>query len=369
MNRHCLIEFSRVIASVLVICIHFNPFGNVYSPMVDAIVYDSSPETVFLAAVVSRLAVPFFFITTGYFLATRLTHPTVENKQKINTYLIGILKLLSLWAIMYFVCFSVIELYETKTFIYEQSIIESVVQFVSVYVYHLWYLSALIVGVFICSRLLQRFSLKTVSVLGLGLYLMGVLGDAYNGLLLQTSADVVVNAYNGIFLTTRNGIFMALPFITLGVVLATKPLQLSLKWLVPGFIVSFGLMTVEVFWLIAQQIPRDYNMTFMLPLVSVCLFELLLIGEKRIKMPQAGKLAARYCGKLSLYIYLTHVLIIVIVRDLLKVEARGLGFLMVVALTFGLAAILTVGKTRFMTLGKWGMTMFKERLSHTRNED
>ena len=59
------IDLFRVIAAILIIAIHTSPFGS-YSAWADFV----------LTRVIARVAVPFFFMTSGFFLISRYQYST-----------------------------------------------------------------------------------------------------------------------------------------------------------------------------------------------------------------------------------------------------------------------------------------------------
>ena len=82
--------------------------------------------------------------------------------------------------------------------------------------YHLWYFPATILGILIARRL-SRFGLRAALPAAALLYLIGLGGDSYYGLVSQIPPLRAV--YNGIFTLcgyTRNGLFFAPLFLLLG---------------------------------------------------------------------------------------------------------------------------------------------------------
>lgn len=59
------IDLFRVIAAILIIAIHTSPFGS-YNTWADFV----------LTRVIARVAVPFFFMTSGFFLISRYQYST-----------------------------------------------------------------------------------------------------------------------------------------------------------------------------------------------------------------------------------------------------------------------------------------------------
>lgn len=200
--------------------------------------------------------------------------------------------------------------------------------------------------------------------MGAALYCMGLLGDSYYGLIVET--PVLRNVYQGIFTVmenTRNGIFMAPLFLLMG---ANFPRGVSgegkkagvrsgerdregsgverqqefLLWGL-GLALSLALMTVEGLWLHMAGWPHHDSMYFFLPAVMLFLFGILL----RLPMkPQPG------LRRMSLWIYLLHPALIVAVRGFagitgteeLLVENHLVHFLCVAAASLVTAYLLSL---------------------------
>ena len=105
--------------------------------------------------------------------------------------------------------------------------------------YHLWYLPALLLGTpvaWLLSRLGQRKALLTAG----GLYLIGLGGDSYYGLLPEWAAgfyDIVFR----VFTYTRNGLFYVPLFLLLGAAGITLGRRVSAA----GFLISLSMLVSE----------------------------------------------------------------------------------------------------------------------------
>ena len=69
------IDIMRVICAIMVVVIHIPPFGSI--ERFDTINY-------YLQQYVSRVAVPFFFITSGFFLAKKNSLDNFDIKYQSN---------------------------------------------------------------------------------------------------------------------------------------------------------------------------------------------------------------------------------------------------------------------------------------------
>ena len=284
-RRGPALDAFRLIAAVLVVAIHTSPLASV-SPLADF----------WLTRVLARLGVPFFLVTTGYFLARR-----------------GWCGLRGFWLRTLGVYLAAAVLYLPLNFYAGLSPAAWLRGFVwEGTFYHLWYFPALLWGVLL-ARGLAKLGTRPGLAVAAVLYLIGLGGDSYFGLADRIPA--LHNFYTAVFsLTeyTRNGLFYAPVFLLLGAALAESPKTPRLRPSALGFGLSFAGMTAEGLWLHSLHVQRHDSMYLLLPVCLVFLFRLLLAGN-------AGRWRA--ARDASLLVYILHPGCIVAVRGL----ARALG--------------------------------------------
>lgn len=274
----------RVAAAVLVAAIHTSPLASC-----------TAEGDFWLTRVLARLAVPFFFLVTGYFLGR-------SNWKSLPRFLkkTGLLYLL---AIALYVPLNVYARQLTGW----QEALRGI--FLEGTFYHLWYFPAVLLGAvlaFLLSRLGARAGLAIAALL----YLAGLGGDSYYGLLFTHPAGkAFYDALFCVFSYTRNGVFFAPLFLLLGA--SAKPGNPRLC--LPGFLLALACMSGEAVLLRQAGWPRHDSMLLFLPVCAVLLFSLLLSvngGQDR---------AAR---RFSAAFYVLHPWCIVLVRG--AAEALGL---------------------------------------------
>lgn len=287
LSRPVLDRF-RLAAALLVVCIHTAPLDT-YTPLGDFI----------LTRILCRVAVPFFFMVSGHFLAAGQWRSLGRFFKKVfSLYIISILLYLPLnwytgspsgWGWLK-------GLLTDGTF------------------YHLWYFPALLLGVLV-TRLLARLGMPAALTLAGVLYLIGLGGDSYYGLAAQVS--VLARCYDGLFTLcsyTRNGLFFAPLFLLLGAVEFRPTRQVA----VAGTFLSLAAMIAEGLILHGMGLQRHDSMYLTLPFCMLFLFALLR-AENR-----GRDLKAR---RLSLLVYLLHPWSIVLIRG--GAEVLGLEGLLV----------------------------------------
>ena len=310
-----LLDWARLAAAVLVAAIHIGPLGGLW-PTGDFL----------LTRALARLAVPYFFMLSGQFLARKSWRIGAFCRRTALLYAAAVLLYLPLnfyagaFGPQGFSALQWLQkLLLTGTF------------------YHLWYLPAALLGAAVAKHLARLRPKAALALAGL-LYLVGLGGDSWNGLV--AGAFAPAGAFYEALLPllggyTRCGLFFAPLFFLLGGL--AKPL--SLRRGGPLFAAALAGLCAEALWLRSLGSPRHDSMYLLLPLCAWLLFGLLL-GRNAGRCTAASELAALF--------YLLHPLCIVLVRGL----ARLLGawellvapplnhFAAVCLLTFALAAVL-----------------------------
>ena len=301
MTARPVLDRSRLLAAVLVVCIHTGPLAS-YSEAADF----------WLCRCLARTAVPFFFMLSGHLLAAGGWERTGRFlKKALLVY--GAAVLLYLPLVLYNGGYTplgwVRELLADGTF------------------YHLWYFPAVILGVVI-ARGLARLGMPAALGIAGALYLVGLGGDSWYGLALRSPA--AAGFYGGLFRSvthTRNGLFFAPLFLLLGAAGKRWSARVSLS----GSLLGLALLSAEGFRLRSLGWQRHDSMYLSLPLCMVFLFSLLL-GQDR------GE--DRRARRLSMLVYLLHPLSIVFVRG--AARAAGLRPLLVEDSLGHFAAVLAV---------------------------
>ena len=276
------LDWFRMAAVILAVMNHTSPLAGL-CPGVDF----------WLTRVLARVAVPFFLMVSGYFLAAGAWRGL--KRFWLHTaclYLVGVLLYLPL------------NLY---TGISPAAWLRGL--FWEGTVYHLWFFPALLWGTAIAYFLSRLGMPAALGIAGL-LYLAGLGGDSYFGLTRQLPA--LQSLYAALFQVTeytRNGLFYAPLFLLLGAWLAGSKKRPSPRFSGFGFGISFAAMTAEGLLLHRFQLQRHDSMYLALPVCMVFLFCLLLACN-------SGR--SRAARNLSVLVYLLHPGCIVAVRAIAR---------------------------------------------------
>lgn len=323
-----LLDYFKLFSAILVIAIHTFPLASI-----------NNTANFILTSIFARIGVPFFFMVTGFFLLPKCFSTTFIPNEKENLSTRFFFSLSSKYTIITEAKNAFYSLFRflTKTCIlYGLTILLYLpINFYNGYFqqeslpnklikdiifdgtfYHLWYLPALILGVVIVFLLLKTKKLFFPMIITSLLYIIGLFGDSYFGLL--KSFPFLQNLYFKSFHIssyTRNGIFFAPIFLFIGYLIACniKKCIYSFQKYIRFFGISFLLLLIEGLFLDYFNLQRHSSMYITLPFVMYFLFQILIFESKHYSIP--GNVEIR---KISMLIYVFHPLFIIFIRGFAK---------------------------------------------------
>lgn len=281
------IDYFRFIAALLIVAIHTSPLSS----------FSETGNFIF-TRIVSRVAVPFFFMTSGFFLISRYTcnAEKLEAFIKKTTLIYGVAILLYIPINVYNGYFKMDNLLPNiiKDIVFDGTL------------YHLWYLPASIIGAAIAWYLVKKLNYPKALMVASVLYLIGLFGDSYYGITEKISC--LNSLYTYIFQVTdytRNGIFFAPIFFILGGFIADNRPQITFGKSFLGFAISLALMLGEAMILHHFDLQRHNSMyVFLLPCMYFLFIVILHFKGKRLVSLRTA----------SLIIYIIHPMMIVVIR-------------------------------------------------------
>ena len=291
------IDCFRLIAALLIIAIHTSPLLS-FSETGDFI----------LTRVIARVAVPFFFMTSGFFLISGYT----RNTDRLRTFIKNTLQIYGA-AILIYIPINIYSGYFSREYLLPNIIKDIVFDGT---LYHLWYLPAAALGGAIAWYLVKKAGDIGAMAIAFGLYLIGLLGDSYYGIAemipgLRGFFDLVFQVTD----YTRNGVFYAPVFFILGGFIADHQKRPPLDQSVFGFAVSFGFMMGEALTLHDFNVQRHDSMyLFLLPCMFFLFHTLLHLRGNRFRDLRTS----------ALIIYIIHPMVIFgirLVAKLLQVQS------------------------------------------------
>lgn len=281
------IDYFRFIAALLIVAINTSPLAS-FSETGDFI----------LTRIIARVAVPFFLMTSGFFLISRYTY----NTEKLGAF-VKKTALIYGAAILIYIPINIYNGYFKMDNLLPNIIKDIVFDGT---LYHLWYLPASIIGAVIAWYLVKKLNYPKALIVASVLYLIGLFGDSYYGITEKISC--LNSLYDYIFQVTdhtRNGIFFAPIFFIIGGLIADNRPQITFGKSIWGFAVSFALMFGEAFALHHFDLQRHDSMyVFLLPCMYFLFNVILHFKGKRLVTLRTT----------SLIIYIIHPMMIVVIR-------------------------------------------------------
>ena len=242
------VDVIKLICSFLVCMIHIPVF---YSKTVELPLFEQDAcgwANFLIRQGICRIAVPFFFVATGFFFFRKTAERGVES-ETVKKYCFRLFRLMGIWLFLLFVG----------------------------PIHQFWYLFASIVAVVVLSVCIYKgVKFRYLIIAACVLYAIGLLGDLYYGLLDPIrgvkAIDYAIKLYERLFLSTRNGIFMGIIFVLIGALFAYKKIKMPMAVAIIGFVITMATHYVEVMLTSVAGLPKDYNMSLSLPIAVFFLF-------------------------------------------------------------------------------------------------
>ena len=334
-REYLAIDVLKFVAAYMIMGIHFMPFEDINKEL-----------NFWFTQVFCRLAVPFFFLVSGYFVANKL-----QDRAKTIAYLKRIFLMYGIYTLIYLPFM----LDEYQRFGY--TIGESISNFLKAFFiwgsyFHLWYFLALIVAIIILYVLINVAKLSEKNILALTgvLYVIGTLGNAYRNLWTEVPViNDLFSAYESVFLTTRNGIFMGPFLIAIGYVLRKNAQKITYKpyWLCA--IGLFVLMNVEEYFARAMMNHSGQSMLFVTPFVVAAVF----LAACFIRIPEKLVPIGVFLRNMSVIIYGLHIFIHdKYGNELSGYAPYGFAYYLMIAKRITILAFVIVGLSR-MKIFSW----------------
>lgn len=223
MQKYNSIDLAKFFCSLLVVAIHVPPIsGFVY----ENVKYD------FVRHCFARIAVPLFFVISGFLLFKKVDIYAL-SLDPIKKYLRKIIRLYFIWYIIYTPLLLSGYWHNGRSFVIDSFVY--IRNFFLIGDLHLWYLQALIVSVALLAFLLyKKISLKKIALLVTLLYIIGVLGDSWYGIISPFKSKIpgfmfAIKCYKILFVNIYNAFFEGLFFIFIGLCFAHFPFNISSK--------------------------------------------------------------------------------------------------------------------------------------------
>lgn len=316
------IDLMKFICSLLIVAIHARPL-NSYSLLADYV----------LTHWLARIAVPFFFIASGYLLFMKTDYVNFDKNIPLK-YVWKLFKMYSLWTLIYLPLILRDQILADK-----KGAAHALVMWVRSFILEgygqLWYLNASVLAVLILTFLIsKKVSIKGILGWAAFLYCIGLFDQPYFGILEQLKGmDVIwalLTMIKKIIITTRDGIFMGFLFMGMGMVFAFKPVFIKMRTAVFLFVITMLLFLCEVMVVRRFNLAQGYDTCLFLAPVAFFLFYIVL----HIELPSHKMY--KHLRKWSVYMFLLHPIVMeltITVRSELLHGNLLLNYCMVVVVT------------------------------------
>lgn len=264
-------DYLKYICAFLVLIVHIPPFGNNNAY--------SIPNFI-LQNIVARIAVPMYFGLSGFLYFRKENDNSNIDVNRTIRYLKKLLRMYLAWSVIYFPINLINIFHNQDGILHGFAIYLRNFFFVGSYT-HLWYLNALIVSL-ASILLMKKMGIKRRYILLIAflLYCCGLLGQSWFGVGTHLKnvpyLGKLLIYYRKIFVTTRNGIFEGLIFVSLGMLFAQVGMNMNRKKIAWGLVGSLALLFCEAIFVNVTDIARYYDMYFMLIPVVFFLMNLTL---------------------------------------------------------------------------------------------
>lgn len=337
------LDIAKFVSAILIIIIHANPFST-YSSLL----------SFSFRNIIAVVAVPFFFVTSGFLFFTKLnTLCENEQKQYFKSYIKRLCTMYLLWSAVYFV------------FVLTEWIVRGFEAFdILIYIRDfffkgsystIWFLPALITAVAIVYFLHKKFTYKTITLISVPFYIFACLGSSYYGLV--DNLPIIGNLFDSyfyIFDTVKNGVLFGWLFVSIGGYISEEHVNMSApprKYLT-FTIIFFIFMATET--LAQRYLHWSTNGVdtkfFLIPLI-VCIFILIL----NIEIKSNG--AYIWMRKLSLLMFLSQRIFLTLfdwfLADTFLVQNSLIYFISILGLTLFFSVLFIKISDKFSVLKKF----------------
>lgn len=205
-QQYNMLDVMKFVMAIIVVAIHTRPERSFNSPFLIGIF-----------ELIYSIAVPFFFMTSGFLLFRKITLPLdAKGEMRIKSYITRICKLYLIWTLIYLPLsiygFILDGMPILKTIaVFFRNILLIGENYMS---WPLWYLLALIVAVGIIYLLLKiRVSVYGIVAISV---LMALVGFSIDYCKENAIMQPVTDLYFSVFQKTRNGFFVGMLYVALG---------------------------------------------------------------------------------------------------------------------------------------------------------
>lgn len=327
MKSYNSIDLMKFIMAILIICIHTDPLKEVM-PLIN---YG-------ICQCIARVAVPLFFMTSGFLLFQKMDFGKLDIK-KIKNYVKHIFKLYVSWSLIYIplIYADVI----SKPGILNYNIVDEINNIIMGGSYlHLWFLKALIsASIFSTTLLLFKINKKKIIKILFILYILALFEHSYYGIYKyiipnESIINIMINEWSHVIVTSRDGICFGAIYFFLGACISEN----IKKNKIPQYYTQYMLLSwlglfIEAMLVKIWGLIRVADIYIMLIPTAYYTFVYIL----NIKLEDS--IVYFYLRQQSMFIFYTHALFIYVYREFYSMNHFYI-FVLTVVTSIGISHIL-----------------------------
>jgi hypothetical protein len=302
MDRRNGVDLFRLIGAFFIMCLHTG-YGNLNQEYVDNL------------RLLSRWAVLFYFITTGFFLGHKIENNNLDFKRIQN----NVSRLISILIVS--------SIFYLPIDLITGDISNSIANILTGSYFHLWFIGSLLIGYIFIWHFLYIKKNKALYYISISLLLFALLADSYD-LLFNKSLVFVLFRF-----------LLSIPFMYIGILLSKRENNLVNNKLLIGLVLmGFVIQFIEAELLLKLFDYKKYKHQFLIGTIVAAIALFVLSTKVNLKENRFSKWGRQH----SLFIYLYHPLIYIITwgivnkivpnyYDFIKMFSPLIGFILTLA--------------------------------------
>lgn len=253
-----------------------------------------------------RLTVPFFFITSGFFLGMKVK----AQPERKNEFIRKNVKSLSIhylfWGSVYTLIGFVFNIRQGIGL--KQNVFMSLRDFITFNPSAMWYLGALIFSFLVLAIIKTKKSFLISIPIGILFYIFGLFLGSYSGIFTGTIIEPVLHHYYMLFVSSSNGLFVGYIFVAIGYYFGAykeKETKVQKSWL--QLLIGYVVLAVElaaILLVIPDCLQGNYDYLLGILIIVPALFELV----QKCKIPD--DISTGFVRKASSTVYFSHMAVI-----------------------------------------------------------
>lgn len=271
-NRNTTIDLMKYVAAMMIVGIHTQLLSDVNENLGFVVVQ-----------VICRLAVPFFALTTGYYLAKQIDEGKKSRFEILKKHWLKIFVIYAVWTVIYFV-YTVLTRDESLLSIAHWYAVDTVLYGCH---YHLWYLLALLFAMPLMVVVWRKEYRMPLGVIAVVMYL------GYTWIYLHGVTSITAVA----------GVLLLFPYMLIDGIMNVVSVKKT-KIAVVVLLLCLVLQTIEAFYL--RSIGYEKWTYIASAMLSGVAFFMMTISIRRTETNDKVMRFESLLGKISLFVYCAH---------------------------------------------------------------